>query len=200
MEADGEHLIDNSLSRQPESDPLHHLQRGKWRPRLVTLALSNSASLVRSTTKSASLLPAAEALTKLCTLSGVGPATASAILALFDPSAEPFMSDEAMQGVSGGGKADYTVKAWKAYREQMQVRKKAGGWNGMEELEKAFWSEAVMKRYEGVEKKGAVQVKAPSAPSKGGKRKSVGSVEGGEGAEPRPTGRAERAAKKHKAA
>ncbi|GAA5825096.1 hypothetical protein JCM11251_006097 [Rhodosporidiobolus azoricus] len=130
------------------------LARGKFRPRLEALALSNPDSLVRSTTSSASTAAPSSALPTLASLKGCGPATSSAVLALWHPETEPFMSDEAMenceeyeQGKEGSRKKDYTVKAWKAYGEAMKRRAEKEGWESMEELEKALWSWAVQRKY-----------------------------------------------------
>ena len=156
--------------------------------------------MVRSVTLESSILPVVKALTRLSTLKGVGPATASAILALFFPS-EPFMSDEAMEGVSGGGKAKYTVKSWREYRQRMQSRAKEGEWQ-MDELEKAYWSWAVLRRYKGSVPLDAktTAAKTTSKPQSGKRR--LEAKEDAEEAEPKPkptSARAERAAKKAKA-
>ena len=143
---------------------LHEPQHGKWRPRLVQLALSNPAPLVLSTTTSAYSLEPLPAIKLLSTLKGVGPATASAILALFNPTTEPFMSDEAYEAI-GIGKAEYTVKGWEKYKKAMVERKESGGWESLEELEKAAWSWGVGRKYGGMEEK--VVKKSP------GKRKAV---------------------------
>jgi hypothetical protein len=42
-----------------------------------------------------------EALAALCELKGVGPATATAVLAAYDPTTTPFMADEALTTVRG---------------------------------------------------------------------------------------------------
>lgn len=130
---------------------LNTSQRGKWRPRLVTLALSNPAALVRSVTLESSIMGRDEALKHLSTLSGVGPATASAILALYKPADWPFMSDEAMAMGRESFKAEYTVKAWKEYVGSMEDELKSLGWESMADLEKAYWSRAVLRRYGGLE-------------------------------------------------
>ncbi|ORY62734.1 hypothetical protein BCR35DRAFT_270665 [Leucosporidium creatinivorum] len=146
------------------------LARGKWRPRLVTLALSNTAALVRSVTLNSSTLERDEALKHLSTLSGVGPATASAILALFHPAEFPFMSDEGMAMGRTGFKAEYTIKAWKEYVSSMQEQLKSLGWEKMADLEMAHWSWAILRRYGGAQQddKGA----RPSAGKKQDKKVS----------------------------
>ncbi|GAA6028685.1 hypothetical protein JCM8097_007346 [Rhodosporidiobolus ruineniae] len=133
---------------------LWKLARGKFRPRLHDLVLSNPSSLVQSTTSSASTASPSGALAQLSTLKGVGPATASAVLALWHPDSEPFMSDEALEncecyeeGEEGRGKRDYTVKAWREFRTKMLERKEKEGWESVEELEKALWAWAVLRKY-----------------------------------------------------
>lgn len=48
------------------------------------------------------------ALTALCALHGVGPATASCVLAAVRPAEAPFMADEAVEGVPGLAPVDYS--------------------------------------------------------------------------------------------
>lgn len=57
------------------------MQRGKFRPRLVALATSNSeATVEKVTTEAFRLLPNVKAASKaLCDLKGIGPATASGV-------------------------------------------------------------------------------------------------------------------------
>lgn len=138
-------------------------QRGKWRPRLQAMVATNSADDIRAVTARAAANPDPEsALKELSTLKAVGPATASAILALWHPDSEPFMSDEGLDyaaalGSGGGGgddddtrrksKRDYTVKAWRAYRDEMLARKEKEGWSSVDDLEKAIWAWAVLQTY-----------------------------------------------------
>uniref|UniRef100_A0A7C8YF87 Uncharacterized protein n=1 Tax=Opuntia streptacantha TaxID=393608 RepID=A0A7C8YF87_OPUST len=72
------------------------LTRGKYRPRLLGFVSSLDEESVKSASKKAFLaLPdVSKAVSELTVLKGVGPATASAVLAAFDPAVAPFMSDE----------------------------------------------------------------------------------------------------------
>ncbi|KAF2480113.1 hypothetical protein BDY17DRAFT_312998 [Neohortaea acidophila] len=76
------------------------LSHGKFRPALKGLAQQNTEESVANTTKEGyeaftgstdSVKPSLNALTKL---RGIGPATASLLLSVFDPSVAPFFSDE----------------------------------------------------------------------------------------------------------
>ncbi|XP_012068159.1 uncharacterized protein LOC105630802 isoform X2 [Jatropha curcas] len=72
------------------------LSRGKWRPRLLEFVSSLDEELVKSASQKAfeSLPDVSKAVSQLTVLKGVGPATASAVLAAYAPDVAPFMSDE----------------------------------------------------------------------------------------------------------
>nr|CAN60405.1 hypothetical protein VITISV_034137 [Vitis vinifera] len=72
------------------------LTRGKWRPRLLDFVSSLDEALVKSASQKAfqSLPDISKAISELTVLKGVGPATASALLAAYAPDVAPFMSDE----------------------------------------------------------------------------------------------------------
>lgn len=76
------------------------LTKGKWRPRLQKFVDELADAVVTETTKKGFQKAASGdlkgGLDELCKLKGIGPATASAILSVFDP-AIPFMSDEALE-------------------------------------------------------------------------------------------------------
>ncbi|KFM76935.1 hypothetical protein X975_05777, partial [Stegodyphus mimosarum] len=80
------------------------LMRGKFRPRLIDLVRINTESAVSATSRKAFRKPPKElsqAITALTNLKGVGPATASAILAAAFPDDVPYMADESMLSTPG---------------------------------------------------------------------------------------------------
>ena len=149
---------------------------------------TNAPDAIRQSTSSASVNDDHEAaLKELSKLKAVGPATASAILALWYPDSEPFMSDEGLDyatalGPDDSGKKpnrEYTVKAWRTYKEEMLNRKEREEWDSVDELEKALWSWAVLRKY-GSEEGGSAatgEVSADEASSAKGRKR---------GAEPAP--------------
>ncbi|KAL9006905.1 MAG: hypothetical protein Q9188_000360 [Gyalolechia gomerana] len=67
-----------------------HVQRSP----LTNLQENSAPSAPVSPNSSPRILPLSKAITTLCTLKGVGPATASLILSCYDPTTVPFFSDE----------------------------------------------------------------------------------------------------------
>ncbi|KAL3629500.1 hypothetical protein CASFOL_026722 [Castilleja foliolosa] len=121
------------------------LARGKWRPRLLSFVSSLNDAVVRDASGKAfaSLPDVSKALGELTILKGVGPATASAVLAAYAPDVAPFMSDEAMIAAIGDAK-DYSLKRYVMFLEKMQA--KAKELSSSEDLftpsdvERALWS------------------------------------------------------------
>ena len=130
-------------------------KHGKFRPRLLDLALSNSPEQIKSTTSRAFQLLSTEdaaqtttmpALAELITLKGIGPASASLLLSVYAPAEVPFFSDEAFrwimfdEPVSGkGGRGwdrgiKYDKKEYEAYsvrvREVVERLRAGNGENG----------------------------------------------------------------------
>ncbi|KAM4715629.1 uncharacterized protein FYW61_018479 [Anableps anableps] len=100
------------------------LTRGKFRPRLQQLAASNGEDSVRKCSRKAfGLLPDVQAaVTELSALRGVGPATASAVLAAGAPELTAFMSDEAVESVPGLTPVQYTAKHYALYLHKMAAQ------------------------------------------------------------------------------
>ncbi|XP_047485857.1 uncharacterized protein LOC125036941 [Penaeus chinensis] len=88
------------------------LSRGKFRPRLIQLSESNEESLVKSATEKGIKLAQAgkieEAIEALVVLKGVGPATASAVLAACVPEKCCFFADEVAHAIPALSKLKYT--------------------------------------------------------------------------------------------
>ncbi|XP_077233928.1 DNA binding protein isoform X2 [Tasmannia lanceolata] len=101
------------------------LTRGKWRPRLLNFVSSLDETLVESSSQKAfkSLPDITKAISHLTLLKGVGPATASAVLAAYAPEIAPFMSDEAMVAAIGNSK-EYTLKQYIIFSEKLQKKAK----------------------------------------------------------------------------
>ncbi|KAM3826929.1 uncharacterized protein M6D78_015062 [Vipera latastei] len=98
------------------------LTRGKFRPRLQQLVAANPREKVEEHTQKAfHQLPDVEAAVKeLNNLKGVGPATASAILAAGAPEMAAFMADEVMEILPGLGPLHYTLKRYLLYMDKIQ--------------------------------------------------------------------------------
>ncbi|KAF4369404.1 hypothetical protein G4B88_029460 [Cannabis sativa] len=96
-----------------------------------------------------SLPNVSKALSELTVLKGVGPATASAILAAYAPDVAPFMSDEAMEAALGNSK-DYSAKQYLLFANKLQTKAKELS-SGEEsftpsDVERALWSSVVAEK------------------------------------------------------
>lgn len=92
-------------------------KHGKFRPQLPALIATNPPDLVNSITKEAFAVysssnppESATAITQLCKLKGVGPATASLILSVYDPVQAPFFSDELFRWICWDERAGWDRK------------------------------------------------------------------------------------------
>ncbi|XP_073414710.1 uncharacterized protein [Dendrobates tinctorius] len=103
------------------------LMRGKFRPRLKQLVSCNSASAVeRCSRRAFQLLPdVSAAISELCQLKGIGPATASAVLSAGAPDMAAFMADEAVESVPGLSPVQYTAKHYLTYLGELQLKAEA---------------------------------------------------------------------------
>ncbi|KAI3972700.1 hypothetical protein MKX01_019358 [Papaver californicum] len=120
------------------------LTRGKWRPRLLDLVSSLDGSLVETVSQKAfkSLPDVSKAITELTVLKGIGPATASAVLAAYAPDVAPFMSDEVTL-------KDYTLKQYLKFTQKLQSKAKELSLESEDDpltpsdVERALWSSAI---------------------------------------------------------
>ncbi|KAK4801203.1 hypothetical protein SAY86_021690 [Trapa natans] len=124
------------------------LTRGKWRPRLMDFVSSLDEAVVETASQKAfgALPDISKAVSELVVLKGVGPATASAILAAYAPEIAPFMSDEAMEAVLGSSK-DYSSKQYLLLVEKLQTKAKELSTDAESftpsDVERALWSCAI---------------------------------------------------------
>ncbi|MQM02726.1 hypothetical protein Taro_035493 [Colocasia esculenta] len=101
------------------------LSRGKWRPRLQDFVSKLEETEVESASRRGflSLPDLSKAISELTVMKGVGPATASAVLAAYAPDVAPFMSDEAMVAALGNKKG-YTLKQYLLFASKVQEKAK----------------------------------------------------------------------------
>ncbi|XP_074598162.1 protein amun [Brevipalpus obovatus] len=99
------------------------LWRGKNRAHLLDLVRINTENAVKTVTKKAfRKIPnnINGAITALTTLKGIGPATASAVLAAGAPECCPFMADECMVSTPGVEATDYTIAEYVVFAEAIK--------------------------------------------------------------------------------
>lgn len=133
------------------------LLRGKFRPALQGLIKQNSPNnVIQISEASLALLRLKKwkaALKKLSELRGVGPATASAVLAPLDPDV-PFMADEVLEAATKRPRT-YTLGAYEEMRDTLITTNTHLGESGalsLEGLGKALWSRAILGADEEYEK------------------------------------------------
>lgn len=124
------------------------LSRGKFRPRLLDFVSKLDEEVVKSASQKAflSLPDLSAAVSELTVLKGIGPATASAVLAAYAPDVAPFMSDEAMEAVLGNTKA-YSLKQYLVLADRLRMKAKELSSEDEiftpSDVERALWSCAV---------------------------------------------------------
>ena len=127
------------------------LSRGQFRPGLLQMVEANSASALCAAMAAAYAagpnVPAA--IDALCTIKGIGPATATAILSQTDGIDCPFYADEAVVaalGLNAVKDVKYTVGAARQYVGAMAARKTELGKGSLTlvEMSHALWAYAVL--------------------------------------------------------
>ena len=148
-----EELPSTINSRRPPSATLDELAkitewkmaRGVWRQRNLILVRSNAPEVVEKTSEEAlsSIPDAKKPISILSRLSGVGPATASAVAAAVAPETYPFFDDLVAAQIDGIGKIGFTAAFYGRYSEA--IRDRAGrlgaGWTPAM-VERALWANA----------------------------------------------------------
>jgi hypothetical protein len=121
------------------------MRRGEWRPRNLALVQANDPSAVRTSSARAfaSVDAPRQALDLLCTLAGVGAATASAVLGAFRPDLYPFLDELVGAAAPECGKPKFTVSYYLRYMAALRDRAAALGppWTA-QDVGLALWSAA----------------------------------------------------------
>ena len=119
------------------------MYRGVWRAPNLVRVKRNDADLVHATTARAlALVPhPTKPITEIATLDGVGPATASAIMAASAPSIYPFFDELVAAQIPSLGPVAWTPGYYAKYAEALRVRARDFGtsWTPVM-LERALWA------------------------------------------------------------
>jgi hypothetical protein len=121
------------------------MTRGKFRARNLALVKRNSAESVKAATAAGlALVPHPTApISKIAELEGVGPATASAVVAAAEPGIYPFFDELVAEQIPGLGAVAFTLGYYARYAERIRERAAAlgGRWTPVM-VERALWAEA----------------------------------------------------------
>ena len=119
------------------------MARGVWRPRNLALVRGNDPRLVSVTSATAlSKAPHPTApISGLSELAGVGPATASAVVAAAYPGTYPFFDDLVAAQVPRSGPVTFTLAFYAKYAAAVRARaeKLGGSWTPVM-VERALWA------------------------------------------------------------
>ncbi len=121
------------------------MARGVWRARNLVLVRGNSSDVVEQVTADGfTLVPdPLQPVRTIATLAGVGPATASAVLAAYAPQYYPFLDEIVAAQVPSLGAPAFTPGYYRRYAEALctRARQLAGGWTPAK-VERALWAHA----------------------------------------------------------
>jgi hypothetical protein len=100
------------------------MKRGEWRARNLMLVKNNPAETVRKTTEDGfALIPdPRKPVAKIAELDGVGPATASALLAALRPDVYPFFDEIVAEQIPELGKVAFTIPYYLRYATRLRER------------------------------------------------------------------------------
>jgi hypothetical protein len=119
------------------------MARGVWRARNLSLVRANPDASVEAVSREAlALVPhPTRPIARLATLDGVGPATASAVLAAYAPAQYPFFDELVAAQVPDLGPVAWTLGYYARYAEALRERAAAlgVGWTPAM-VERALWA------------------------------------------------------------
>jgi hypothetical protein len=119
------------------------MARGEWRARNLVLVRGNEPESVIDTSADAlSKVPhPTRPISTLATLAGVGPATASAVVAAAAPELYPFFDELVAAQLPELGKVAWTLGYYSRYAEALRTRARelGGDWTPVK-LERALWA------------------------------------------------------------
>lgn len=100
------------------------MKRGTYRARNLVLVKQNAEADVRALSRQAfeAVPDLRKPIAHLATLSGVGPATASAVLAAWRPDLFPFFDEEVAQQIPSLGKVAFTASYYFRYGDALRAR------------------------------------------------------------------------------
>lgn len=135
------HLVLEELVRLTE----WKMARGVWRARNLALVKGNApAEVVEASAAAIAAVPHPTApISALVKLAGVGPATASGVLAAHSPAIYPFFDELVAAQVPGLGAVAWTLGYYVRYAEALRNRagQLSGGWTPAM-VERALWAHA----------------------------------------------------------
>jgi hypothetical protein len=121
------------------------MARGVWRAPNLVLVKGNAPEAVHAAGVAASTLleVPSKAVNAITVLDGVGPATASAVLAIMDPRRYPFFDEDVAKQVPVLGPVAWTLGYYRKYAEALAQRAADLGptWSAVR-VERALWSNA----------------------------------------------------------
>jgi hypothetical protein len=119
------------------------MSRGEWRARNLVLVRGNEAdAVIETSTEALEKIPhPTKPISTLATLAGVGPATASAVVAAASPNLYPFFDELVAAQLPELGKVAWTLGYYARYADALRERAKelGGDWTPVK-LERALWA------------------------------------------------------------
>lgn len=138
---DPRHVTLDELARLTE----WKMSRGVWRPRNLALVRGNAPeAVIEASADALELVPdPARPIARLSKLAGVGPATASAVLAAAAPETYPFFDDLVAAQTPVSGPVAFTPAYYARYGEAIRKRAErlGNGWTPVM-VERALWAQA----------------------------------------------------------